>query len=379
VLDQPRKRIARLIPDQNHTWEVSQKLREVVTRTGFAINAQKTRMQYRTSRQDVTGLVVNSKVNIRSEYRRTVRAMAHRLFMTGRFERIETVPVPDANGVLAPTKKEGTLVQLHGMFGHIDRVDLHNANRVPPTEEKRGKETSGIGSKESLYRRFLMFKEFYVASVPVIIGEGKTDSVYLRQAIKALAPNYPTLATISAQGKAKLSVRLFKYPKTSTTRILQLRGGFGDLNEFINDYRREGAKFKAPGNHQPVILLVDNDDAAKRIFSSVYQITKIRPTGKEPFIRITGNLYLVVVPPKEGQNKTVIEDAFSETTRQTNIGGKSLSLHDDYDTETHYGKVSFSRHVEEHASKIDFGGFTEILNRPAAVIKAHREASEQHN
>jgi hypothetical protein len=30
--------------------------------------------------------------------------------MTGRFERIETVPVPDANGVLAPTKKEGTLV-----------------------------------------------------------------------------------------------------------------------------------------------------------------------------------------------------------------------------------------------------------------------------
>jgi RNA-directed DNA polymerase len=102
--------IARLIPDQNHTWEVSQKLQEIVTRTGFAINTQKTRMQYRTSRQDVTGLVVNSKVNIRSEYRRTVRAMAHRLFMTGRFERIETVPVPDANGVLAPTKKEGTLV-----------------------------------------------------------------------------------------------------------------------------------------------------------------------------------------------------------------------------------------------------------------------------
>ena len=224
-----------------------------------------------------------------------------------------------------------------------------------------------------------MFKEFYVASVPVIVGEGKTDSVYLRQAIKALAPNYPSLATISAQGKAKVEVRLFKYPQTSTTRILQLRGGFGDLNEFINGYRREVAKFKAPGNYQPVILLVDNDDAAKRVFSTVQQITKIRPTGKEPFIRITANLYLVVVPPKPGQDKTVIEDAFSEATRQTKIGGKNLTLDDDYDTQTHYGKVSFSRYVEENASKIDFSGFKPILNRLAAVIKAHRAASEQHS
>jgi hypothetical protein len=85
----------------------------------------------------------------------------------------------------------------------------------------------------------------------------------------------------------------------------------------------------------------------------------------------------IVVPSKDGQAKTVIEDAFSASTRQTKIGGKSLSLDDEYDTETHYGKVTFSRYVEENASMINFGGFSEILDRRiAAVIKAHSELSK---
>jgi len=98
--------IAKPIGAEKHDWEVGDQLQGIVTRAQFTINPQKTRMQYRNSRQDVTGLVVNSKVNIRSEYRRTVRAMAHRLFMTGRFEFIQTVP--DASGALVPTKKDGT-------------------------------------------------------------------------------------------------------------------------------------------------------------------------------------------------------------------------------------------------------------------------------
>ena len=66
-------------------WELGDKLQDIIARTGFTVNPAKTRMEYRTSRQDVTGLVVNAKVNIRSDYRRRVRSMCHRLFMTGRF------------------------------------------------------------------------------------------------------------------------------------------------------------------------------------------------------------------------------------------------------------------------------------------------------
>jgi len=118
--------IASPVQGQKHSWELGDSLLEIVRRSNFTVNPQKTRMQYRTSRQDVTGLVVNSKVNIRSEYRRRVRAMAHRLFMTGRFEFVQ--PVRELNGSLVPTVKEGNLAQLHGMLGHIDGVDRFNAD-----------------------------------------------------------------------------------------------------------------------------------------------------------------------------------------------------------------------------------------------------------
>jgi retron-type reverse transcriptase len=64
----------------SHEWRVGKQLEQAITSAGFSINPSKTRMQYCDSRQNVTGLVVNTKVNIRSEYRRTVRAMAHHLF-----------------------------------------------------------------------------------------------------------------------------------------------------------------------------------------------------------------------------------------------------------------------------------------------------------
>ena len=79
------------------------RLKDIIARARFTVNPEKTRMQYCTSRQDVTGLVVNSKVNIRSELRRTVRSMCHRLFMTGRFQLIESAPDPNAPGVLLPS------------------------------------------------------------------------------------------------------------------------------------------------------------------------------------------------------------------------------------------------------------------------------------
>jgi len=75
-----------------------------------------------------------------------------------------------------------------------------------------------LSSKETLYRRFLIFKEFYAASEPVIVCEGKTDTVYLTQAIEICG----ALSCVSegvADGKVALSVRMFKYPPTSTSEF----------------------------------------------------------------------------------------------------------------------------------------------------------------
>jgi len=363
--------IARLVQGQAHAWELGEKPRDIITRTRFAVNPAKTRMQYRTSRQDVTGLVVNSKVNIRSEYRRRVRSMCHRLFMTGRFQRIESVLDPNTPGVLLPTKVDGTLAQLHGMLDHIYRVDLYNDNL--PRQAVNPIKPS-LNTKENLYRRFLMFKEFYVASAPLIICEGKTDSIYVKHAIKSLAAAFPTLAAVTPGKPTALKVRVPQYPLTTTGRILKLKGGTSWMGQFIKDYGDELKRFKAPGQQDPVILLTDNDSGAKPVHDAMRKFGKAKPTGQEPFVYITGNLYLIATPLAADQKSTKIEDAFGTLPGKLKIGGKSFHPEDDdiFDEALHYDKHIFSQYVKENASQIDFSGFAELLTRLAAAIEAHK-------
>ena len=80
-------------------WLPSETLLRIIERTGYSINFNKVHMMYRTSRQDVTGLVVNDKVNIRWEYRHRVRAMVHSLVRTGTFE-VNGVVQKDGQAVL---------------------------------------------------------------------------------------------------------------------------------------------------------------------------------------------------------------------------------------------------------------------------------------
>ena len=59
-------------------WTLGDDLVQQIGRAGFKINDDKTRMHCRGSRQMVTGLVVNEKVNIRSEYyRKTLKQPVH--------------------------------------------------------------------------------------------------------------------------------------------------------------------------------------------------------------------------------------------------------------------------------------------------------------
>lgn len=60
-------------------WEASGKLIKTIDRNGFFLNDKKTRGEEETSRQTVTGLKVNKKVNIDRRYIRTTRAITHAL------------------------------------------------------------------------------------------------------------------------------------------------------------------------------------------------------------------------------------------------------------------------------------------------------------
>jgi len=363
------KAIAANVDGEQHTWIPGKELARLIKHCGFELNPQKTRMQYRDSRQEVTGLVVNRKVNIRSEYRHQVRAMVHRLFSTGNFHFEQTVVDEKSNPT--KTKTLGTLSQLHGMLGFIHGIDAYNKDRLhnPHHDHQHSKLPR---SKETIYRRFLLFKEFYTASAPVIICEGKTDNVYLVHAIRRLASDFPKLASIEKDGAIKLLTRIFRYSDTSTGKILGITGGAPCLKNFINLYRAETKQFTAPGRFHPVILLVDNDSGANEIYSTLKQIVKPPPTRNDPFVHVFGNLYVVPTPLLSGGGQSMIEDFFDSGIKSTVVSGKTFHPDNDADTETHYGKVVFAHKViRANADTIDFSGFKEILENMTAVIDEH--------
>lgn len=362
--------IARRVAGDAHKWEVGDRLEQAVVSAGFVINPAKTRMQYRSSRQAVTGLVVNRKVNIRTEYRRTIRAMAHRLFKTGKFQLMRMVI--DTKDVLTPTMVDGTMAQLHGMLGHIDAVDCHNFEIETKVESHKQQAKSALRSKQKLCRRFLMFKDFYSAPAPVVVCEGKTDNIYLLHAIKSLAVSYPKLATISANNKIALNIRILKTVKTSVGRVLQLGEGTSFLEAFIKGYYEEIHKFKAVGMRCAVVLVVDNDSGADGIFSTIRQLTKKSPSRTDPFTYIAGNLYMVLTPLKAGANKSAIEDCFADAIKNLNLGGKTFNPDGKADSSRYFGKHILSQHVRDNAAKIDFTGFTSLLDRITAAIEAHQ-------
>lgn len=57
--------------------ELGESLSNVIEHNGFLANERKTRLQFRTQRQEVTGLVVNRKPNVRRKYKAQIRAMLH--------------------------------------------------------------------------------------------------------------------------------------------------------------------------------------------------------------------------------------------------------------------------------------------------------------
>lgn len=349
----------------SHLWLPGEALRKVIERTGFHINAKKTHQMYRTSRQYVTGLVVNKKINVRWEYRHTVRAMVHSLVKTGTFQ-ILGVTHKDGQGVLE--KRPGTLNELHGMLGFIDSIDVYNKTH---TSDALSDERS---SNEKVYREFLIYSTFYAAQAPVVICEGETDNVYLTHAIRSLVAEFPALAEVMPDKKIRLKVRLYKYPSSSTARLLDLKdGGSSVLSSFIVAYKKETKGFTGPGLTEPVVILYDNDTAAKSIRNAIKNVSKVMPTGAEPFVHVVKNLYAVPTPLGAAATPSKIEDFFDASIKAAVLDGKTFNPGDGFDRDQHYSKKVFAHKVvRPKADTINFSGFRPLLTNLTAAISKHK-------
>lgn len=367
-------KVAELVNGETHKWQVGKILENIITSSGFKINNTKTRMQYMNSRQDVTGLVVNAKVNTRAEYRRTTRAMVYNLLKTGSYHN-KTVNYDD-NGNFVETEVAGTIEQLNGRLSFIDSVCVYNRrkSRKPSDIYDDLKQPDVPDCNEKVYGDFLFFKNFHASTKPLIICEGKTDNIYLKAAIQQLAGKYKCLAEIKENGEIIHKVSFFKRNNT-TSRILGLSGGTGEFNNLITKYAERSKNIANIDNKQPVILLIDNDDGASKIYSCVKSVTKKKydDINKEPFIHVVGNLYIVPTPINDGTTKSMIEDFFEEDLKKTILNGKTFNLNSKkqgFDPGKHYGKDRFAKNVVRVRQKtIDFSGFKPIFDRIESVLK----------
>jgi hypothetical protein len=163
-------------------------------------------------------------------------------------------------------------------------------------------------------------------------------------------------------GKSRLKVRLFRYVKTRTGRLLGLGSGGGTvLRPLIESYMSESKRFLAPSSKFPCILLLDNDSGANAVEGVLkkYGLT-LPPSG---FVHVAHNLYVMRTPPLPGKPQSAIEDFFTKQTLSTQLGGKTFHPSKaGFDTTKHYNKKAFAHSVvRPNAATINFGKFAAIL------------------
>ncbi len=351
-----------------HVWQLGPELISTIGSCGFSINDLKTRMLYRSSRQEVTGLVVNDKVSVPVEYRRWARAAVARLMKTGAYFK----PTPkEFIGPQPAVPVAGSLDHLEGCLSHI-----YNAHRFQHTQAALGKALhhapNELNSDEHVYRRFLFYTKFFAAEKPAIVCEGETDSIYIAAAISAMSGQYPDLinSNLKPGERNRFNVRFVKH-NSIAGRLLALNGGTDALKNFCRIYVDQTKKFKGGLPSRPVVVIVDNDKAGRDVVSYAKGIAKnqgLPATKGLNYIFTRPNLYVVCIQSPTNAPDCVIEDLFPGRLLKTKLGGKALTLSNQKVGENEYGKMYFAKHVIPHADPKDFLGFSQLLDTLVEVI-----------
>jgi hypothetical protein len=212
----------------------------------------------------------------------------------------------------------------------------------------------------------------------MIVGEGKTDSVYLRLAIRHLKEFQPVLGAHEGN-EFRLAVRLFNYHSKRAHELLNMRGGTGDLISVVLHYRSLLPKIEHRPLAHPVILVMDNDSGLESVAGTIkknYGIT-ISTKTTENFYHVTHNLYVVKTP--EAEKETCIESLFPNKWLDRELKGKKFNSSNKYNSQKEYGKVDFAEKVVlPNAADIDFSGFVPLLKRIKAACDHYKTTGLQH-
>lgn len=349
-----------------------EELEKEITYSGFSINKNKTRIQYRDSRQEVTGVVVNKKLHVSRDYYKRTRAMAYQLYRSGEY--------------FIENEIKGTINQLEGRFSFINQLEWYN-NQLNLEGKRLTYEY--LNGREKAYSQFIFYKYFFANPRPLILTEGKTDVVYLKAALKNLWKEYPNLVSRNSKGQFEYKVSFLQKSKRLAYFLNFKKDGADTMNNIYKFFSKNGGEkypnyiemFKNLGSTVPlnsVILLFDNELNNKNKPVYKFVSNKISDDRKKQlctktWINLLENLYLMITPLVGECEESDIEMLFDEATLSHEIGGKKFCKKDTYDTSKFYGKEIFSQYIMKNYSSIDFGGFKSLLNCINVVIKDYKE------
>lgn len=410
-------------------------IRKIIEGSGFTINDKKTRLSDQSQRQEVTGIVVNKKLNVKREYFKNTKAMAFHLYKDEKFE---------IDGVA------GTMDQLNGRFSFINQIDqynnyllykkslikntlshqknligqelskkseskyywkyifqgkdlfkenyynsIHHTYNLPDEFYKITKNNKKIymsyfNAHEKEYKKFLFYRYFFGNDKPIILTEGKTDSRYLKAALKSLYKSYPELIE-KVGNKFVFKIDFLSHSETIEYLFNVPEGGegfkywynyFSDKNKFkMSDeekilYPNYISYFREQTNRkpkQPTIFLFDNEpkngdkksplynfeDHAKDLEIGVNNLNKIRQPMLNFRINQQSSLYLMATPLVGNGQSSDIEDLLLMCNDDPPIKNKKFSKSGG---SNYYGKDIFSKYVLKNFAQFDFKEFIPLLD-----------------
>lgn len=355
--------IARLVSGTTDRWVAGDGLLARVYASGFRLNHDKSRMQLPSSRQEATGLTVNQAVNVSAAYYKLARAMCDHLFTGGTCHQMkgrEWVALP-------PHRLQGRLQFIYSVrrgrlktsLDHVSKKQLPIAWRT--REEQFCKEQKAFST---MYRDMMNYMTFHGIEKPMIVGEGVTDGLYIRSAVKTIGTAYPTLYDPSGDGEVLIDF----YRHTEKRKFYQIGEGASPLKMFIAEYTKLMEPFKTTAR-QPVILIVDNDEEGRQVLTVAGTRWKKDTKTVKPFYHLVSNLYIVPIP-KNAHLDTCIEDLFDQAwLEKQDIGGRKFTKKNDFDSTTHFGKTDLvGQIVRPKRATIKWDGFRPLLDAIQGVM-----------
>lgn len=171
--------IAKYSPD-DHLHVVGFSLAQIIEKNGFKINTKKVKLQDKSRRQQVTGLIVNRKINVKRKYINQIRAMLHAWKKYGPELAEEEYINKYSHANRSPFKKKisfarivrGKIAYLGMVKGQDDPIYLKYLDQYCTL--------AGIPNKRKVCSPIKKTR------IPEIITEGKTDWKHLKIALEKL-------------------------------------------------------------------------------------------------------------------------------------------------------------------------------------------------